>query len=147
MSTAKRVDRGIDDDEFFSDVDIASPPAPAAEGTDDLEVGAIVADVLICVLSLCGRSNALAFFRKASRVLNRQGRMATYKGFIRPLLEYTPIISIGAAQSHLQALDRIQRKAMRIIGDQTLLPTLGTCCLVSAFTYLYKLHCISAPPS
>ena len=32
----------------------------------------------------------IGFFRKASRVLNRQGRIATYKGFIRPLLEYAP---------------------------------------------------------
>ena len=32
----------------------------------------------------------IGFFRKASNVLNRQGRMATYKGFIRPLLEYAP---------------------------------------------------------
>ena len=32
----------------------------------------------------------IGFFRKASRVLNRQRRMATYKGFIRSLLEYAP---------------------------------------------------------
>ena len=32
----------------------------------------------------------IGFFRKASNVLNRQGRMATDKGFIRPLLEYAP---------------------------------------------------------
>ena len=86
VSAAKRVDRGIDDDKFFSDVDIASPPAPAAEGTDDLELGAIATDVLICVLSLCGRTNALAFFRKASRVLNRQGRM----GYLQRLHPASP---------------------------------------------------------
>ena len=87
----------------------------------------------------------IGFFRKASRVLNRQGRMVTYKGFIRYLLEYAPLVWIGAAQSHIQALDRIQRKAMKIIGDQTLLPTLATRRLVSALTYLYKLQCISGP--
>ena len=32
----------------------------------------------------------IGFFRKASRILNIQRRMATYKGFIRPLLEYAP---------------------------------------------------------
>ena len=85
------------------------------------------------------------FFRKASRVLNRQGCMATYKGFIRPLQEFAPLVWIGAAQSHLQALDRIQRKAMKFIGDQTLLPTLATRRLASALTYLYKLQCISGP--
>ena len=46
LSTAKRVDRSVDDDKYFSDVDVASPPAPAAEGTDDLELAAIAADVL-----------------------------------------------------------------------------------------------------
>ena len=64
----------------------------------------------------------IGFFLKASRVLNRQGCMATYKGFIRPLQEFAPLVWIGAAQSHFQALDRIQRKAMKFIGDQTLLP-------------------------
>ena len=34
---------------------------------------------------------------------------------------------------------------MKIIGDQALLPTLATCHLVSALTYLYKLQCISGP--
>ena len=87
----------------------------------------------------------IGFFRKASRVLNRQGCMATYKGFIRPLQEFAPLVWIGAAQSHLQALDHIQHKAMKFIGDQTLLPTLATRRLVSALTYLYKLQCISGP--
>ena len=71
--------------------------------------------------------------------------MATYKGFIRPLQEFAPLVWIGAAQCHLQALDRIQRKALKFIGDQTLLPTLATRRLVSALTYLYKLQCISGP--
>ena len=87
----------------------------------------------------------IGFFRKASHVLNRQGSMATYKGFIRPLQEFAPLVWIGTAQSHLQALDCIQRKAMKFIGVQTLLPTLATRRLVSALTYLYKLQCISGP--
>ena len=87
----------------------------------------------------------ISFCRKASRVLNRQGRMATYKGFIRLLLEYAPLVWIGAAQSHLQAPDRIQPKAREIIGDQTLLPTLATRHLVSALAYLYKFQGISGP--
>ena len=59
----------------------------------------------------------------------------------------SPVVGvwIGAAQSHLQALDHIQRKAMKAIGDQTLLPTLATRRLASALTYLYKLQCITGP--
>ena len=34
---------------------------------------------------------------------------------------------------------------MKIIGDQTLLPTLATRRLVSALTYFYELQCISGP--
>ena len=56
-----------------------------------------------------------------------------------------PLVWIGAAQSHLQALDCIQHKAVKTIGDQTLLPTLATHRLVSALTYFYKLQCISDP--
>ena len=54
LSTAKRVDRSVDDDEYFSNVDVASPPAPAAEGTDDLELAAIAADVLELRSKGCG---------------------------------------------------------------------------------------------
>ena len=56
-----------------------------------------------------------------------------------------PLVWIGAAQSHLQALDLIQRKAMKIIGYQTRLLTLATCRLVSSLTYFYKPKCISGP--
>ena len=54
LSTAKHVDRSVDDDEYFSDVNVASPPAPAAEGTDDLELAAIAADVLELRSNGCG---------------------------------------------------------------------------------------------
>ena len=54
LSTAKRVDRSVDDDEYFSNVNVASPPAPAAEGTDDLELAAIAADVLELRSNGCG---------------------------------------------------------------------------------------------
>ena len=54
LSTAKRVDRSVDDDEYFSNVNVASPPALAAEGTDDLELAAIAADVLELRSNGCG---------------------------------------------------------------------------------------------
>ena len=54
LSTAKRVDRSVDDDEYFSNVNVASPPAPAAEGTDDLKLAAIAADVLELRSNGCG---------------------------------------------------------------------------------------------
>ena len=54
LSTAKRVDRSVDDDEYFSNVNVDSPPAPAAEGTDDLELAAIAADILELRSNGCG---------------------------------------------------------------------------------------------
>ena len=54
LSTAKRVDRSVDDDEYFSYVNVASPPAPAAEGTDDLELATIAADVRELRSNGCG---------------------------------------------------------------------------------------------
>ena len=54
LSTAKRVDRGVDDDEYFSNVNVASPPAPAAEGTDDVELAAKAADTLELRSNGCG---------------------------------------------------------------------------------------------
>ena len=52
LFTAKRVDLSVDDDEYFSNVNVASPPA--AEGTDDLELAAIAADVLELRSNGCG---------------------------------------------------------------------------------------------
>ena len=52
LSSAKRVDRSVDDDEYFSNVNIASPAALATESTDDLELAAIAADVLEPLMSV-----------------------------------------------------------------------------------------------
>ena len=64
LSTAKRVDRSVEDDEYFSNVNVASPPAPAAEGTDDLELAAIAAADVLEVRSNgcgCGTTHYLMF--------------------------------------------------------------------------------------
>ena len=54
LSAAKRVDRGVDDDEYFGDVDVSPPPAPAAEGSTDPELAVIAADVVEDRLNGCG---------------------------------------------------------------------------------------------
>lgn len=88
----------------------------------------------------------IGLLRKAARVLDYEGRLATYKGFVRPLMEYAPLVWMGAASSHLLKLDKVQRRALHIIGPQTLLPSLSVRRTVSAMTYLYKLQCIDGPP-
>ena len=88
----------------------------------------------------------LGFLRKASHVLDHRGRLCAYKGFVRPVLEYAPLVWMGAAPTHLARLDRVQRRAMAIIGPQTLLQSLSHRRTVAGLTFMYKLHYVAGPP-
>ena len=83
--------------------------------------------------------------RQASKYLDTAGKLATYRGFIRPLLEYAHLAWIGAAKSHLQQLDRVQRRALHILGPGIVLQSLEARRMVGALTYLYKLMCPESP--
>ena len=89
----------------------------------------------------------LGFLHRATRihVLDVHGRQATYKGFIRPVLEYAPPVWLGAVKTHLSRLDRIQRNALHVLGPGILLQSLQRR-TVAALAYLYKLQYISGPP-
>ena len=39
-----------------------------------------------------------------------------YMGFVRPLMEYCPLVWSGAALSHLARFDREQNRALSLIG-------------------------------
>ena len=70
-----------------------------------------------------------------------------YKAFSRACLEYAHLPWMGAAPTHLSALDAVQASALKLIGDDGLeLDTLEHRRKVGALTYLYKLHCWDAPP-
>ena len=88
----------------------------------------------------------LGFLRKAARVLDKKGLLSVYKGFVRPILEYAPLVWKGASASNLAQLDKVQRKAMKIIGPGVLLQSLAVRRMVSALAYIYKLHCLTGPP-
>ena len=62
------------------------------------------------------------------------------------LLEYCPLVWLGASATSLGQLDSIQRRALNIIGPGAYLPSLPIRRQVSALAYLYKLHCIPGPP-
>ena len=49
---------------------------------------------------------------KASIYLSTAGWITTYGGFLRPLLEYTILIWMGAATTYLHQLDHVQRRAV-----------------------------------
>ncbi|XP_065186110.1 uncharacterized protein LOC135816933 [Sycon ciliatum] len=90
-------------------------------------------------------SQRLGFVRRAAHVLPRGGRLAMYKGFVRPVLEYAPLVWMGACQTHLDHLDRVQRRALDIIGPGTLLDYLSLRRSVAGLTYLYKLRSTDGP--
>ena len=86
-----------------------------------------------------GRSR-LHFLRKCAPILDPRGRERVYKGFVRPLLEYSPLVWVGAPSTHIQLLDKVQQSALKIIHPQTWLYSLPLRRDVAALTYLYKLH-------
>ena len=88
----------------------------------------------------------LGFLHRAAWLLGHEGRLAVYKGFIRPILEYAPLATMSAALSHLARYDRVQEKAMRNIGPGTILLNLQLRRAVSGLAYVYKLHYIKGPP-
>ena len=58
----------------------------------------------------------IGFLRKSFKVLDTHCRFAAYKGFVRPMLKYCPLVWAGAAPCHLSRLDKIQKRALSLIG-------------------------------
>ena len=87
----------------------------------------------------------LYFLRKAARYLDSQSLMKVYRGFVRPILEYSPLVWMGAAPSHLARLDQVQKRAMKIAGSPVLLQSLAARRYVAGLCYLYKLQCLLEP--
>ena len=85
------------------------------------------------------------FFKKVAPLLNVAGKLFLYKGFVRPTMEYSFLTWMGASESSLKQLDRVQHRVLRLIGPWVALPHLSHRRMVGALCYMYKLHCI--PPS
>ena len=85
----------------------------------------------------------IGFLRKAFTLLDHHGRTVAYKGFIRPVLEYCPLVWSGAAACHLERLDKVQKRALSLIGAGTIIDSLALRRTVSALCLLYKL--LSSP--
>ncbi|XP_065195264.1 uncharacterized protein LOC135826588 [Sycon ciliatum] len=90
--------------------------------------------------------------RQRLGVLNRAahitpaGRTTVYKAFVRPVMEYAPLVWMGAAQSHLQRLNNVQRHALHAISPGAHLPSSAIRRTVSSLACLFKLHYLSGPP-
>ena len=97
--------------------------------------------------SVAARANSrLGLLRRAARVLDCHGMLAVYHGFVRPLLEYTPLVWMGAAPTDLEHLNRVQRRALHILGPNILLQRLEARRTVVALTFVYKLLGQPSPP-
>ena len=83
----------------------------------------------------------IGFLRKASPVLDPPGRLTAYKGFVRPLMEYCPLVWNGAAPSHLARLDRVQKRALSLIGPGAVVDSLALRRTISGLCVLFKLMC------
>ena len=78
----------------------------------------------------------LRFMAKVAPLLTSHGLITVYKGFVRPTMEYSCLVWISG---HCARLDRIQHRALKLIGPGTWLPTLSHRRMVSALCLLYKL--------
>ena len=86
----------------------------------------------------------LGFLRRACRVLqSTHAREVAYKAFVRPFLEYAPLVWMGSHS--VSKLEMVQKRAMRAIGGTCYLDSLHHRRKVAALTYLYKLRCGSVP--
>ena len=83
----------------------------------------------------------LGFLRKACHVLDISGRLTAYKGFVRPLMEYSPLAWGGAAPHHLSQLDKIQRRALALIDPGVVVDSLSLRRTISGICFIYKLMC------
>ena len=65
-------------------------------------------------------SRRLGILYRAKRLFSSTQRLTLYKAQVRPLLEYCSHVWGGAASTTLALLDRVQKKAIRFIGDLNL---------------------------
>ena len=89
-------------------------------------------------------NSRIHFLRKVSPLLDAKGRLTVYKGFVRPTMEYCSLTWMGASAASLSQLDRVQRRALHVIGPGVWTQSLAHRRKVAALCYLYKLHCIPA---
>ena len=91
--------------------------------------------------SACSPANRLPAESVCRSTCRHPGRLTTYKGFVRPLMDYSPLVWSGAAACHLSQLDRIQRRALSFLGPDVIVDSLELRRTISGLCLLYKLMC------
>ena len=64
-------------------------------------------------------SAKLTSMRRMSWLLNKKGKEVLYKAQVRSAMEYSMLAWGGAANIHLKLLDKVQRRAIRMIEDNS----------------------------
>ena len=92
-------------------------------------------------------NRSLALLRRARPVLNSKGISTIYKSFVRSQLEYCSPLWLGAPATALARLDRIQVRAVRIMGhtEGIKLQSLGHRRGVAALCVMHRLLARKAP--
>ena len=58
----------------------------------------------------------VTLLRRVSHLLDADGLMKLYKAQVRPVMEYCPLAWMSSAKCHLSLLDKVQRRAERLIN-------------------------------
>ena len=82
-------------------------------------LGVTITNTLTWTLFISGLAKKTAkrlfILGRSRNILPLQARVTVYKAFIRPLMEYASPIWSGAGITSLKLLDRIQKKALRLL--------------------------------
>lgn len=83
----------------------------------------------------------LGFLRRCKKFFSSSELAIIYKAYIRPLLEFDSHLWVGAPPSTLNLVERLQKKAFRLIGDKKItdqIDTLKHRRIVGAVTLFYR---------
>ena len=89
-------------------------------------------------------AQCLIFLKRCKRYFSPNDLLNIYTSYIRPKMEYNAHIWAGASSSYLQFLDRVQDRAIRLIGDGRTASSLSSLghrrdvgCLVLLYRYFH----------
>ena len=126
-------------------------------GVDDLEILGVNIDNKLTwkkhISNVSSRAGQrLGALRRIAPKLDVCGRATVYKAQIRSVMEYASLCWMSASTTSLQLLDRIQKKALRIIGIESdeecanfNIPSLSHRRQVAAAVVMYKMHTSKCP--
>ena len=119
---------------------------------DDLEIRGVTIDKKLTwnkhISNISSRAGQrLGALRRIAPKLDVSGRATVYKAQIRSVMEYASLCWMSASTTTLQLLERIQKKALKIIGIDSdearanfSIPSLHHRCQVAAAVILYKMR-------